>query len=89
MLKAILSAFRQKETKTLNEIALSLRVSVPMLVQMLEQLARQGYLQELSSCEGNNTSDSCKGCTDKGRCKIMPVQKIWSLTEKGRGVVIQ
>jgi hypothetical protein len=89
MLKEVLSFYQEDETKSLNEIALALHVSIPLLLQMLVQLTKQGFLQELSSACESNSAESCKRCSEIAGCNLMPVQKVWSLTEKGRRQITQ
>lgn len=60
-----------------QELAQELGISTEMVAQMTEQLIRQGYLATTSLC-GHG---SCAGCLRTQVCHL------WTLTEKGQGIL--
>ena len=61
------------------ELAQRLGVSEELLAQMLEELARMGYLRPV----GAGCQEHCDGCPLTVRCAVGGPGRIWTLTEKG------
>ena len=62
----------------------ALAVPLPLVAQMVEQLARSGYLVESQTC-----GDGCGECSLKSACGPQHIGglRFWTLTEKGRAFV--
>jgi len=68
---------------TRRELAQRLDVSEELLEQMIEELARFGYLKPVVG----DCNAYCAGCPFAAECAIGGAGRIWTLTEKGvRGV---
>jgi Mn-dependent DtxR family transcriptional regulator len=79
MLEELLRRLAQGGTRSLSELARELGVSDELLGQMIEDLARRGYLRSLAgSCD-----DRCACCPLAGTCTVGGLKQIWTLTEKG------
>jgi len=62
------------------DLARQLGVSEGLLEQMIEDLARMGYLRPVAgSCESQ-----CTGCPLAETCAIGGPTRVWTLTEKGQ-----
>lgn len=90
MLKQVLQAMTHDDAYTQAELARRLDISASMLEQMIQELARRGYLQPMDGVEEGGCPSA--GC---GRCKACaqswPNQddtpKRWVLTTKGWAAV--
>lgn len=84
MLKQLLTLIAEDELRTPQELAEALAVPVPLVAQMVAQLARAGYLSESQQCAGG-----CDGCSLKRVCGSQPTHslRLWTLTDKGRALV--
>ncbi len=67
--------------QTMDEVARRLGISETLVVEMVEGLARRGYLAPLSSC-----GPACDGCGLASVCELhgRPRPRTLILTEKGR-----
>jgi predicted ArsR family transcriptional regulator len=79
MLDRLLSLVRQGGVHSYADLARQLDVSEELLEQMLEDLARMGYLRPVAAgCEAH-----CAGCPMAETCAIGGPTRVWTLTEKG------
>jgi hypothetical protein len=79
MLEVLLRTLGQGGTHSYGDLANTLGVGEELLQQMIEDLARMGYLRGLGdSCQGK-----CEACPVSGVCAIGSRGQVWSLTEKG------
>ncbi|GAG56738.1 unnamed protein product [marine sediment metagenome] len=79
MLEEILKIVSKKGSNSLQDIAKKLDISKDLLLQMIEDLERLGYLKLI---EGE-CSAKCEKCSYINSCVTTSYNKIWSLTEKG------
>jgi hypothetical protein len=81
MLHEFLKEIQDGEVHSLLEIASALRISPAMVLQMADDLARRGYLQEM--CGDYATPQvGCGDCPAGSNCQVLT--RHWFLTEKGR-----
>lgn len=79
MLEQLIRTLGQGGTYSYADLANTLGVGEELLQQMIEDLARVGYLRALGdSCQGR-----CEACPVSGVCAIGSRGQAWSLTEKG------
>jgi predicted ArsR family transcriptional regulator len=79
MLERLLSLVRQGGLHSYTDLARQLDVSEELLEQMLQDLARMGYLRPVADgCEAH-----CAGCPMAETCAIGSPTRVWTLTEKG------
>ena len=79
MLERLLSLVGRGGVHSYADLARQLDVSEELLEQMLQDLARMGYLRPVTQgCEAH-----CAGCTLEGTCAIGGPTRVWTLTEKG------
>ena len=68
--------------QTTAALADTLGTTPELVLQMIEQLARQGYLRENIQC-----ADGCESCSLKALCGVKNSgTRLWTVTEKGRQV---
>jgi len=79
MLRELLRLMAQGGVRTRAELARELGVSEGLVEQMLEDLARMGYLKPV---EGSCASQ-CTACPLAKTCAAGTPARIWALTEKG------
>jgi len=79
MLEKILKIVFKRGSNSLQDIAKKLGISKELLLKMIEDLERGGYLKLL---EGK-CSTECEKCQFANSCVINSYNKIWTLTEKG------
>jgi hypothetical protein len=86
MIQNVLKALNEGKTQSIASLAGKLDISEGLLLQIVEDLSRKGYLKPFSS----NASMSCgSSCGHSGfSCSCCsafqpPSQSGWSLTEKG------
>jgi predicted ArsR family transcriptional regulator len=80
MLERLLDLVGQGGVHSYTDLARQLDVSVELLEQMLQDLARMGYLRPVADgCE-----TQCAGCPLAGTCAIGGPTRVWTLTEKGQ-----
>jgi len=78
MLTHLLQLLNQGTIHTPPALAAALGVPEALVVQMAEQLTRQGYLKESDSC-----GLACQGCALQQGCQAARPAHTWALTEKG------
>ena len=79
MLDNLLRILREGSAYTYGDLAVRLGVSEVMIEDMLENLARLGYLRPMAqACESH-----CASCHMSGACAVGAPGRIWVLTEKG------
>jgi hypothetical protein len=78
MLEELLKAVAEGGVHSYEDLTRRLSISQPLLVAMLEDLARLGYLRPAGDCCEAN----CAGCP-LGGCSVAGPGHLWSLTEKG------
>jgi len=86
MLRQVLQAMFTGAVHSRADLARRLSVSEPMLAQLMEDLARRGYLAPLTPPSG---CGSCSGCPLRKVCNSntssqATAPKGWALTAKGR-----
>lgn len=83
--RALLKHLAGTRVRTLAELAGAVGTDVGLVEQMLEILARGGYLEEAQFCPSDGRA--CAGCSEAGLCRVMHEGRIWALTEKGRRAI--
>ena len=86
MLRQLLEAFSNQSILSTSALAVGAGVEETMLIQMLGELVRMGYLVENVECGA-----SCAGCTQETLCKPTKAQpqRMWMLSAKGRNLIHQ
>ncbi len=82
MLQTLLDLISTGQGKSQQELARALNVSETLVMQMTEQLGKQGYLIEAPSCAGG-----CQACSLKSTCGAKRQLRVWTLTDKGRSAL--
>ncbi len=82
MLRELIRTIAEGQAHSQIELARRLRVSEGLVEQMLEDLARAGYLEPV----GGGSAEGCAGCPLARTCVTAQSRKAWVLTEKGRKV---
>ena len=84
MLKQLLVLIAEDALRTPQELAKALAVSDALVLEMVAQLARAGYLAASQTCAGG-----CGACALKSACGSQHFGDLhlWSLTEKGQAFV--
>jgi len=78
MLERLLSLVGQGGVHSYTDLARQLDVTVELVEQMLQDLARMGYLRPVAgSCESQ-----CTGCSWADTCAVGGPTRVWALTEK-------
>ncbi len=79
MLKQLLRELGESNRmQTPEELAHRLDVTPPLIEDMIQRLAQQGYLTESAQC-----SDGCTGCPLKSGCRARQQNvRFWTLTPK-------
>lgn len=84
MMMTILKNIAEGKIHTLDELSHDLGISQVLILQMIEDLQKMGFLrEELNSDCGEEAP--CSGCASKCGCNSMIRQ--WSLTQKGFSVL--
>lgn len=79
MLEHLLKILVTQGVTTIDSLANQLSVSPALLEQMLQDLARGGYIETVEvACNG-----ACSNCPQSGLCAITQGGRIWRVTEKG------
>jgi hypothetical protein len=92
MLTELLRLIERGKCRSQFEIARALGVSPGIVTMMANQLAHQGYLEEINSgcsCTDENSSpiaNPCSDCPTRKACSFDPAH-LWSLTEKGKRAI--
>ena len=84
MLRKLIRIMAEGQARSLGELARQLRVDNGLLEQMLEYLARQGYVKSTST----EFDSACAGCPSAVACSLMQPIKTWVLTKKGHELEI-
>jgi DNA-binding Lrp family transcriptional regulator len=84
MLHEFLKTIRDGEVQSLLEIARALRISPAIALQLADDLARRGYLQEIGA-DYDTPQVGCVDCPAGSNCQALT--RHWFLTEKGRAAV--
>jgi hypothetical protein len=85
MLHKFLKLIQDGEVQSVLEISRTLQVPPAMVLQMVENLTRKGYLQEMGTmCD--TPQSPCSDCAAKNGCQELT--RGWFLTEKGRAAVL-
>lgn len=80
MIEQLLACLASDHPYTMSVLAAKLDVSEELLVHMLADLERAGYVTAMETgCAGQ-----CGGCTSAGLCALLHGKRIWSLTARGR-----
>ncbi len=78
MLEELLQRIASGGTHNLSELARELGVGEELLRQMIEHLARMGYLRPVAG----DCQTQCPGCPLAGTCAVGGPTRVWALTEK-------
>ncbi len=88
MLQTLLRMLQKGRVYHYRELAQALGVSQEMLEEMLRELARLGYLRDVSdSAAGAHCGAGCEQCPMRGTCATGGSGHIWTLTDKGRQAI--
>ncbi len=79
MLTEVLRIVSQGGIHSRKGLARQLGVSEELLEQMIEELARLGYLKSIVG----DCNNRCAGCPFAAECAIGGTGRIWALTGKG------
>jgi predicted ArsR family transcriptional regulator len=79
MLQRLLELVAEGGVHTYAELARQLGVSIELLEQMLEELARRGYLRPVAG----DCQSQCTGCPLAKTCAVGGPTRVWALTERG------
>ncbi len=79
MLEELLRQLVSEEILTLEDLARRMSVSEPLLQQMLQDLARGGYIEAV----GATCDTGCSSCDEHEVCALVQGRRIWRLTDKG------
>lgn len=79
MLDRLLQLLAQGGVHSYSDLAHALSTSEEFLQQMIEDLARMGYLELM----GEGCQAKCEDCSLAEGCSVGGPGQIWSLTEKG------
>lgn len=82
MLLQLLQRVAQGGSVHLGELAQEFGVTVPVVRDMLADLAIRGYLRPA----GGECSTKCGGCSFATSCHGETATQTWTLTEKGRSL---
>ncbi|MBC8446341.1 MAG: Lrp/AsnC family transcriptional regulator [Chloroflexi bacterium] len=78
MLQRLLELVAEGGLRSYADLARELGVSEGLVGQMIEDLARRGYLRPVAGdCE-----TQCSGCSLAGTCAVGGPTRVWMLTEK-------
>jgi len=78
MLRELIGVIAEGQAHSQMELARRLGVSEGLVEQMLEDLARMGYLEPIAGC-----ADQCAACPLARICIIGHPRRAWVLREKG------
>ena len=78
MLEELLQRIASGGTHNLSELARELGVGEELLRQMIEHLARMGYLRPVAG----DCQFQCTGCSLAGTCAVGGPTRVWMLAEK-------
>mgnify|MGYP005833833967 CR=1 FL=1 len=88
MLQTLLRMLQEGRVYHYGELAQALGVSQEMLEEMLRELARLGYLRDVSGgAAGVHCDAGCGQCPMRGTCAVWVSGHIWALTDKGRQAI--
>jgi hypothetical protein len=80
MLDRLLSLVGQGGVHSYTDLARQLNVTVELVEQMLQDLARMGYLRPVADgCEAH-----CASCPTANACNMIGSMRMWTLAEKGQ-----
>jgi DeoR/GlpR family transcriptional regulator of sugar metabolism len=83
MLKMLMRIVASKGSESSAVLSRRLGVSHALVKNMLEELARQGYLKAVV----DGCSAPCERCTLHTTCRFQRQTRIWTLTPKGESLV--
>ena len=80
MLQRLLELVAEGGLRSCADLARELEVSQGLVGQMIEHLARRGYLRPVAgSCKSQ-----CTGCSLAETCAVGGPTRVWALMEKGQ-----
>jgi hypothetical protein len=82
VLRKILKAFGGQDILSASSLAQKVGVHESLLMQMLDELVRLGYLEENGNC-----ISACDGCGHSTACGPNKAQRLWLMTEKGQKLI--
>ena len=78
MLQRLLDLVAEGGLRSYADLARELGVSEGLVGQMIEHLARQGYLRPVDG----DCQSQCTGCSLAGTCAVGGPARVWMLAEK-------
>ena len=84
MLKQLIEMLSEGQVHTQRELARRLGVSEGLVTQMLQDLARMGYVQRVKA----QRNTSCAACPMARLCAPESNQRAWTPTSKVRGTSV-
>lgn len=78
MLELLLKKLEEGGTYSLSTLAREFDVSQSQVEQMIEHLARMGYLKSISGCEQGH----CPGCSSASSCNTNAFAHLWSFRDQ-------
>jgi hypothetical protein len=82
MLQQVLQTVSAGGVHSLHQLAQQLDISEELLVSMIDELVRMGYLKPLrASC-----AERCPHCPEANRCGIGSSSRAWALTTNGEKI---
>jgi hypothetical protein len=84
MFQQFLTIISGGEVQSQLDIAARMGISPDMAVQIAQDLAKRGYLEE-SGGDCCNSGSACDGCPASSGCQ--PMVRLWTLTEKGKKAI--
>ena len=78
-MRELIGVIAEGQAHSQTELARRLGVSEGLVEQILEDLARKGYLEPIAGC-----ADQCAACPLAKTCIIGHPRRAWVLTEKGQ-----
>ena len=79
-MQRLLELVAQGGVRSHADLARKLGVSEDLVGQMIEDLARRGYLRPVAG----ECQSQCTGCPLAETCAVGGPARVWALTEKGR-----
>lgn len=83
MLRELLKEIASGRAISIKDLAHNLGLEEGMVRAMVEELEKMGYLYSRSP----ECPVQCEGCPLSTTCKVVGIEKIWFLTEKGQKAV--
>jgi hypothetical protein len=79
VLVKLIKLINKNPLANLEQLAQLLQVPTGMVIEMVADLSKRGYLKSYEDC-----ASACQNCSLSTSCGSRAHPKIWSLTEKGQ-----